>query len=102
MTELLKRRNKLRLRWHETPESLDRMVIGEGATTILYGDMILLAGFYYNGPGEPNWFAAVYETLADEYQGPETDLGLANISPDFFEDEGHAIEWAIKAARGEA
>lgn len=97
MAALDKRRKELRLRWRETPESLDRLVLHEGATTVLYGDKILLAGWNFNGIGEPSWYGAVYETLGDEYQGPETDLGLAAISPGFFEDDGHAIEWAINA-----
>ena len=57
---------------------------------------ILMAGWYYNGPEEPRWYAAIYETLGDaEPDDPEADLGLVAISPGFFQDEGHAIEWAI-------
>lgn len=101
MTALTQRRQELRLEWRETPERLEKKIARVGAGTILaYGDKILMAGWYYNGPEEPRWYAAIYETLGDaEPDDPEADLGLLTISPGFFQDEGHAIEWAINTIK---
>lgn len=101
MAALAERRMKLRLRWRETPESLEKRLMQAGnGSSLPYGDKILMTGFYYNGPGCKNWYGAVYEALEDGELDPETDLGLAEISPGFFRDEGHAMEWAIKTAGG--
>lgn len=95
MTALTARRKELRLRWRETPESLDSIARKTQGHPIRYGDHYLLTGWYYNGINRDGWYASIYEKLDDESMGPETDLGLAEISPEFFPDEGHAIEWAI-------
>ena len=99
MTALSEKRKELRLDWRETPESLGRKVLGDGGMITTYDDKILMAGWYYNGPGEPSWYGAVYEQLDDGPLDPETDLGLAEISPGFFRDEGHAIEWALHSIK---
>lgn len=96
MTALNERRKEFRLEWRETPERLDRMATWESAAVLQYGDYFLVAGWYYNGIEEDNWYAAIYEVI-DEFSGPETDLGLEEISPGFFPDPGHAIEWALNA-----
>lgn len=93
MTTLAKRRNELRLDWRETPERLE----AKYKTVIPYGPYILIAGHYYNGPGEPNWFGALYEVTFDEEINPESELGLSAVSAEFFRDAGHAIEWAMNA-----
>ena len=87
--------NKARLRDRETPESLEIRFSRDGVT-LTYGDRILVAGFYWNGPGMPSYFGAVYEALNDEPMDTETDLELVATSDKFFEDAGHAIEWAMK------
>lgn len=58
-----------------------------------FGDKVLLAGYYYTGTGR-DWFAAVYRFDSDD-QSCEAPIVLRKISQDFFEDEGHAIAWAI-------
>ena len=58
-----------------------------------FGDKVLLAGYYYNGTGA-EWFGAVYR-----YSGKgchcDDPIELRNVSQQFFEDEGHAIAWAM-------
>ena len=59
-----------------------------------YKDRVILAGHYYNGPGKPAYFAAVYEYLTDD-TSCEGAIGLSDVSEVEFEDNGRAIEWAI-------
>ena len=64
---------------------------------LTFGDKLILAGYYYNGPGKPGYFGAVYEFLTDDtsYDGA---IGLCEVSEIEFEDDGHAIEWAMQNA----
>lgn len=62
-----------------------------------FGDKILLAGYYYNGPGKPAYFAATYEYLDDEEgRDCESTIGLRTVSDVEFTDDGHAIAWAMQ------
>ena len=64
-------------------------------TVLRYGNRVLLAGLYYQGIGKPSWYGAVYEFVStDTTTGGE--IELAAVSDVEFEDEGHAIEWAMK------
>lgn len=58
-----------------------------------FGDKVLLAGYYYTGTGL-DWFGAVYRFSG---KGRECDdpIELQAVSQQFFEDEGHAIAWAM-------
>ena len=60
-----------------------------------FGDKILLAGHYYNGKGQPSYFGAVYEHLDDDLSC-EGIIGLREASEVEFEDDGHAIAWAMQ------
>jgi hypothetical protein len=62
-----------------------------------FGDKVIVAGYYYNGPGKPSYYDAVYEFLTED-TGCEAEIGLREVSGVEFMDEGHAIEWAIKNA----
>ena len=64
-------------------------------TVLAYGNEVIMAGYYYNGPGKPAYFAAVYEHL-DEDMTCEGTIGLRAASGIEFEDEGHAIAWALQ------
>ena len=59
-----------------------------------FDDRVLVAGHYYNGPGNPSYFGAVYEHLDDDLSC-EGILGLRAVSDVMFEDDGHAIFWAM-------
>ena len=50
---------------------------------------------YYNGKGEPCYFGAAYEFLTDDHTCEGT-IGLAAASEVEFEDDGHAIAWAMQ------
>ena len=62
---------------------------------LTFGDKVLLAGHYYNGKGKPSYFGAVYEHLDDDFSCEGT-IGLATASEVDFEDDGHAIAWAMQ------
>ena len=65
-------------------------------TVLNFGDKVLVAGYYYNGPGEPEYFAAIYEYLDDEDKHTcESTIGLTVASDVDFHDNGHAVSWAI-------
>jgi len=51
-------------------------------------------GRYYNGMHKPCYFFAVYEHLDDDLSCEGT-IGLREVSGVDFEDEGHAIAWAL-------
>lgn len=61
---------------------------------LTFGEKILVAGYYYNGKDKPSYFGAVYEHL-DEDMSCEGTIGLAAASEVEFEDDGHAIAWAM-------
>ena len=62
-----------------------------------FGDKVILAGYYYNGPGKASYFGAVYEFLTDDTSS-EGAIGLCEVSEVEFEDDGHAMAWAIQNA----
>lgn len=53
------------------------------------------AGYYYNGKNKPCYFAAAYEFLGDD-RDCEAEIGLRAVSEVEFEDDGHAIAWAMR------
>ena len=81
----------LRLPNPTTPEDLEC----RWSKILNFGDKVLLAGYYYNGMNKPSYFGAVYEFLDDDHSGEGT-IGLAAVSDIEFEDDGHAIAWAMK------
>lgn len=81
---------KYRLPNQTTPEDMEC----RWSKTLRYGDKILLAGHYYNGAGKPSYFGAVYEFLGDD-TSCEGAIGLRTVSEVEFEDDGHAIAWAM-------
>ncbi|MBR4767149.1 MAG: hypothetical protein IK085_10360 [Clostridia bacterium] len=82
---------KYRLPNPSTPEDLEM----RNLKVLTFGDRVLVAGFFYNGPGEPAYYGAVYEFLYDT-TSCEDPVGIREVSEVEFEDDGHAIEWALK------
>ena len=82
------------LRNHTTPEELEMRFSGMDGKTLLYGERVLVAGFYWNGSGTPSYFGAVYEFLSDDHSC-EGVIGLREVSEVDHMDEGHAIKWAL-------
>lgn len=89
----------LRLPLESTPEKLET----KHSKTLCFGKHVLVTDYHYCGQGNPSYFAAVYRfnTLTTSCEDP---VSLVHISPGMFEDEGHAILWALRFcdAKGES
>ena len=81
----------LRLPNPTTPEDLEC----RWSKLLNFGDKVIIAGYYYNGKGQPSYFGAVYEHLDDDMTC-EVTIGLAAVSEVEFEDDGHAMVWAMQ------
>lgn len=62
---------------------------------LTFGDKVVIAGYFYNGSGQPSYFGATYEFLTDDTTCDGT-IGLRAASEVEFEDDGHAIAWAMQ------
>ncbi len=82
---------RFRLPNPSTPEDLEMRF----SKVLNFGDRVLLAGYYYNGQNCPSWFAATYEYLEDGDHDCESTIGIRAVSEVEFEDDGHAIAWAM-------
>ena len=76
-----------------TPEDLEC----RWSKLLTYGDKVLIAGYYYKGQNKPCYFGAVYEHLDDDLSCEGT-IGRSEVSEVEFEDDGHAIAWAMQNA----
>ncbi|MBS6137324.1 MAG: hypothetical protein KH757_02975 [Megasphaera sp.] len=59
-----------------------------------FGDKVLLAGHYFS-KGRDYWYGAVYGFTTRDHTC-EGEIRLMAVSDELFEDNGHAIEWAMK------
>ena len=75
-----------------TPEDLEC----RWSKVLNFGDKVFLAGYYYNGQNKPSYFGAVYEYLEDGRHDCESTIGLYAASEVEFEDDGHAMAWAMQ------
>lgn len=82
---------KYKLPDHTTPEDLEC----SWSTLLRYGDKIVIAGYYHNGLGRPSYFGATYEFLTED-RAFDAEIGLRAASDVEFEDDGHAIAWALQ------
>ena len=73
-----------------TPEDLET----RWSKLLTFGDKVVIAGYYYNGKEKPSYFGATYEFLSDDHSCEGT-IGLRAVSEVEFEDDGHAIAWAM-------
>ena len=88
-----KANNTYRLPTTTTPENLEMALMHSNGTILTYGDRLLVAGYFYNPNGRCYYGATYRFTTANH-----TCEGLAelvSISEDTFEDNGHAIAWAM-------
>ena len=73
-----------------TPEDLET----RWSKLLTFGDKVVVAGYYYNGREKPSYYGAAYEFLGDDHSCEGT-IGLRAVSEVEFEDDGHAIAWAM-------
>jgi len=93
MSKMIELAKEYRLPLKSTQEDLEC----DWETVLKYGNRILLAGHWYNPDGK-SWIAAVYEFLGDGEMDCEDFVGIREVAEERFEDNGHAIAWAIKNA----
>ena len=93
MNEMTKRAETYRLPNPSTSEDLEC----RWSKTLTFGNKVILAGHFYNGMNKPSYFGAVYEFLTEDTTC-EGMIGLKEVSGIDFEDDGHAIAWAIGKA----
>lgn len=86
---------KYRLPNPTTTEDLEMRFSGMDGKVLNFGEKVLIAGYYYNGQNKPCYFGAAYEFLTDEHTC-EGMIGLRAASEVKFEDDGHAIAWAMQ------
>ena len=63
--------------------------------TLNFGSKVLLAGYYFSGRNANSYFGAVYEFTTSDHSC-EAQIRLAAVSEELFEDNGHAIAWAMQ------
>ena len=83
-----------RLQRTTTPEELELKMMHGGGAILTFGDRVLVAGYYYNPNGRCYYGATYRFTTADHTC--EGRVELVSISEDTFEDNGHAIAWAME------
>ena len=89
MTNLETLRRTFRLPETTTSENL----ACEWSTVLNFGNKVILAGYYFRHR-QNSFFAAVY-THTDDDLSCEGEIRLTAVSEEFFEDEGHAAQWAM-------
>ena len=72
-----------------TPEDLEC----RWSKLLTFGDKVVVAGYYYQH-NKPCHYGATYEFLTDDHTC-EGAIGLRAASEVEFEDDGHAIAWAM-------
>lgn len=76
-----------------TPEMLEMRFSHGSGKTINFGDFTLVAGYSYKPDGRC-YYGVVYRFITADHSC-EGKVELISISDDTFEDDGHAIAWAI-------
>ena len=82
---------KYRLPNPTTPEDLEC----RWSKLLTFGDKVVIVGHYYNGQNRPCYFGAAYVFLTDDHTC-EGMIGLRTVSGVEFEDDGHAVAWAMQ------
>ena len=77
-----------------TPENLETRFFTGSATFLTFGNKTLMAGYYYSGRNANSYFGAVYEFTTDDHTC-EGEIRLRAASDVEFEDDGHAVAWAM-------
>lgn len=91
MNEMKKTAENYRLPMQTTSEDLEC----QWSKVLKFGDGIIMAGYFYNGINKPCYFGAAYKFLTSD-TSCEGAIALKAVSEVAFEDDGHAIAWAME------
>jgi hypothetical protein len=94
MKSLEKKARTYRLPETTTPEDLETRFYTSSATFLTFGNKILMAGYFWNGPKNPCYYGAVFAFKTEDHTC-EGEIKLMAASEVAFEDNGHAIAWAM-------
>lgn len=83
-----------RLQNPSTPEDLEGRFSGMDGKMLTFSDKVVITGYYWNGPGKPCYYGAVYEWLGEDHSC-EGAVGLREVSNVEFEHDGDAVVWGI-------
>ena len=92
-SEIAAKANTYRLQRVTTPEDLETRLMNDGGAILTLGDRILVAGYFYD-PNGRSYYGATYRFTTANHTC-EGQIELRSISEDTFEDNGHAIVWAM-------
>ena len=77
-----------------TLEDLEGRFSGMDGKMLTFSDKVVITGYYWNGPGKPCYYGAVYEWLGEDHSC-EGAVGLREVSDVEFEHDGDAVVWGI-------
>ena len=83
-----------RLQSPSTPEDLESRFWGMDGKMLTFSDKVVITGYYWNGPGKPCYYGAVYEWLGEDHSC-EGAVGLRAVSEVEFEHDGDAVVWGM-------
>ena len=86
------RAKELRVPATSTSENLEC----QGFKILTFGNKILAVGYYYMGRNKASYYGAAYTFTTNDHTC-EGSIRLTALSETFFEDDGHAIAWAMNA-----
>lgn len=93
MTDLEKKADKYRLNLTTTPEHIKVDFFTCDAVFLDFRDKILMS--CYTWKNKTGYYAAIYQFTTDNHDCDGI-IELVKVSDELFEDNGHAIEWALK------
>lgn len=80
-----------------TPESLEQKYENGDGRVIYYGNRVVTEGYLNTGEEKPCYYGAVYKYTTKDHSGNGA-IRLLEFSGIRFQDDGHAIAWAIRRA----
>ena len=90
MMNIEKRAKEYRLPMTSTPENLEMSF----SKLLTFGNKVLVAGYFYTYKGNC-YYGAAYEFTGSNHTC-EGEVKLTAVSEERFEDDGHAIAWAMQ------
>ena len=90
MMNIEKRAKEYRLPMTSTPENLEMSF----SKLLTFGNKVLVAGYFYTYKGNC-YYGAAYEFTGSDHTC-EGEVKLTAVSEERFEDDGHAIAWAMQ------
>ena len=95
MTDLERKAVEYHLDLLTTPERIGVKFFTAQAVLLDFGNKVLMSKYCYTWKNEIGYCGAIYRFITENHDCDGT-IELVKVSDEFFEDNGHAIEWALK------